>query len=237
MVADTLLALGLRNGIGFPQLIAHPDGRILMIEIAARIPGGQMADLVRHAVGVDLVEVALRFALGEPVPTSSARRSSAGPSRFASSPRSPARCRPASVRLGREPRPRARRARRRAGRQLPRPRRDDPAGAARRRPARLRVARRRHRPRGASSAPSTRRRSSTSRSSRRGGRELLLRPDALPPSCSTRPRPAATAGPSFDREPRPGDLFLRHDVDMSLDAALRDGRARGGARRRPRRTS
>ena len=24
----------------------------------------------------------------------------------------------------------------------------------------------------------------------------------------------------FDHEPRPGDLFLRHDVDMSLDAAL-----------------
>jgi biotin carboxylase len=36
--------------------------------VAARIPGGQMADLVRHAVGVDLVEVALRQALGEPVP-------------------------------------------------------------------------------------------------------------------------------------------------------------------------
>ena len=35
--------------------------------MAARIPGGQMADLVKHAVGVDLVEVALRFALGEPV--------------------------------------------------------------------------------------------------------------------------------------------------------------------------
>lgn len=68
MVVETLRALGLRNGIGFPQLIAHPDGRILMIEVAARIPGGQMADLVRHAVGVDLVEVALRFALGEPVP-------------------------------------------------------------------------------------------------------------------------------------------------------------------------
>ncbi len=26
---------------------------------------------------------------------------------------------------------------------------------------------------------------------------------------------------SFDREPEPGDLFLRHDVDLSLDAALR----------------
>jgi biotin carboxylase len=68
MVEQALRELGLRNGIGFPQLIAHPDGRILMIEVAARIPGGQMADLVHHAVGVDLVEVALRFALGEPVP-------------------------------------------------------------------------------------------------------------------------------------------------------------------------
>lgn len=67
LVERTLLGLGLRDGIGFPQLIAHPDGRILMIEVAARIPGGQMADLVRHAVGVDLVEVALRFALGERV--------------------------------------------------------------------------------------------------------------------------------------------------------------------------
>ncbi len=36
--------------------------------MAARIPGGQMADLVRHAVGVDLVEIALRQALGEDVP-------------------------------------------------------------------------------------------------------------------------------------------------------------------------
>ena len=62
-----MLALGLRNGIAFPQLIAATDGSIQVIEVAARIPGGQMADLVQHAVGVDLVEVALRFALGEPV--------------------------------------------------------------------------------------------------------------------------------------------------------------------------
>jgi biotin carboxylase len=61
-------ALGLRDGIAFPQLIATPDGGISLVEVAARIPGGQMADLVRHAVGVDLVEVALRQALGEPVP-------------------------------------------------------------------------------------------------------------------------------------------------------------------------
>lgn len=67
LVERTVHALGLRNGIAFPQLIADVDGSIKVIEVAARIPGGQMSDLVQHAVGVDLVEVALRFALGEPV--------------------------------------------------------------------------------------------------------------------------------------------------------------------------
>ncbi|HEY7207645.1 MAG TPA: ATP-grasp domain-containing protein [Gaiellaceae bacterium] len=67
LVGRTVAALGLRDGIAFPQLIAGTDGTIRMIEVAARIPGGQMADLVRHAVGVDLVEVALRFAVGEPL--------------------------------------------------------------------------------------------------------------------------------------------------------------------------
>ncbi len=61
-------ALGLRDGIAFPQLIALPDGAVQIVEVAARIPGGQMADLVRHAVGVDLLEVALRQALGEEIP-------------------------------------------------------------------------------------------------------------------------------------------------------------------------
>jgi biotin carboxylase len=61
-------ALGLRDGIAFPQLIVRPDGGVVVVEVAARIPGGQMADLARHAVGVDLVEVALRQALGEEVP-------------------------------------------------------------------------------------------------------------------------------------------------------------------------
>jgi biotin carboxylase len=61
-------ALGLENGIAFPQLIAAPDGTVAMVECAARIPGGQMADLVRHATGVDLLEVQIRFALGETLP-------------------------------------------------------------------------------------------------------------------------------------------------------------------------
>ena len=64
---DAVRALGLRNGIAFPQLLASPDGGVVVVEVAARIPGGQMADLVRHAVGVDLVEIALRQALGEEV--------------------------------------------------------------------------------------------------------------------------------------------------------------------------
>jgi biotin carboxylase len=68
IAVDSVRALGMRDGIAFPQLIAAPDGRVVVVEVAARIPGGQMADLVRHAVGVDLVEVALRLALGEPVP-------------------------------------------------------------------------------------------------------------------------------------------------------------------------
>ena len=68
VAVDAVRALGLRDAIAFPQLIASPDGGVAVVEVAARIPGGQMADLVRHAVGVDLVEVALRQALGEEVP-------------------------------------------------------------------------------------------------------------------------------------------------------------------------
>jgi biotin carboxylase len=64
----TVTALGLRTGIAFPQLIAAPDGRVIVVECAARIPGGQMADLVRFATGVDLVDLQIRMALGEELP-------------------------------------------------------------------------------------------------------------------------------------------------------------------------
>jgi biotin carboxylase len=61
-------ALGLREGIAFPQLLVEAGGAVRVVEVAARIPGGQMADLARHALGVDLVEIALRQALGVDVP-------------------------------------------------------------------------------------------------------------------------------------------------------------------------
>ncbi len=70
LAAHSVHALGLRDGIAFPQLLVGDDGEVVVIEVAARIPGGQMADLARHAVGVDLVEVAVRQALGQEVPDS-----------------------------------------------------------------------------------------------------------------------------------------------------------------------
>ena len=74
-VVRAIHALGLRNGIAFPQVIVSDDGESRIVEVAARIPGGQMADLARHAVGVDLVEIALRQALGLDVPDELARPS------------------------------------------------------------------------------------------------------------------------------------------------------------------
>jgi biotin carboxylase len=68
VATSAVQALGLRNGIAFPQLLVCDDGAVRVVEVAARIPGGQMADLARHAIGLDLVEIALRQALGVEVP-------------------------------------------------------------------------------------------------------------------------------------------------------------------------
>jgi biotin carboxylase len=59
--------LGLRDGIAFPQLIASDDD-VRLVEIAARIAAGQMADLVRLGTGIELFEIAIAQALGRPVP-------------------------------------------------------------------------------------------------------------------------------------------------------------------------
>ena len=127
----SVAALGLRDGIAFPQLIASPDGGVAVVEVAARIPGGQMADLVRHAVGVDLVDA-----------RASLRARRAGPRRARASPllaaaRDPlphgvARAAPDGPRdAGRPARPRARepRASSRPRRTSSRARRSGPSGS------------------------------------------------------------------------------------------------------------
>jgi biotin carboxylase len=60
-------ALRLRDGIAFPQLIATADG-VRVIEVAARIAAGQMADLVSYGTGISLFEIAFAQALGDDVP-------------------------------------------------------------------------------------------------------------------------------------------------------------------------
>jgi biotin carboxylase len=64
----TVKALGLREGIAYPQVLWGEDGIARLIEVAARIPAGQMDSVARYGVGVDLIDIALLQALGRPVP-------------------------------------------------------------------------------------------------------------------------------------------------------------------------
>jgi biotin carboxylase len=65
-------ALGLENGIAFPQLLVQGND-VVVIEVAARVAAGQMADLVRHGVGTDLIKIAIIQALGQTVPADELR--------------------------------------------------------------------------------------------------------------------------------------------------------------------
>ncbi|MEP6909339.1 MAG: ATP-grasp domain-containing protein [Actinomycetota bacterium] len=59
-------ALGIKDGPSYTQLRIGPDGP-QVIEVAARLGGGHDAELVHAALGVDLNELALQAALGEPL--------------------------------------------------------------------------------------------------------------------------------------------------------------------------
>jgi biotin carboxylase len=59
-------ALGLSLGPFHAELRLSPSGPVLM-EIAARLAGDRICDLIRHATGVDLVTVMLRCYLGQDV--------------------------------------------------------------------------------------------------------------------------------------------------------------------------
>jgi biotin carboxylase len=57
------IALGIRNGPSYTQLILSPGGPRIM-EVAARLGGGHDSEICRLAAGVDLAGAAVRAALG-----------------------------------------------------------------------------------------------------------------------------------------------------------------------------
>jgi len=67
IAAAAVHAVGLVDSVAYPQLLVSADG-VRLVEIAARVPAGLMDEVSRLGIGVDLVEIALRQALGEPVP-------------------------------------------------------------------------------------------------------------------------------------------------------------------------
>lgn len=66
-------AIGLKNGIAYPQVIASPKGA-QVIEIAVRIPGGYMREVALILSGIDMIEVAIRQALSETLPIEAYRK-------------------------------------------------------------------------------------------------------------------------------------------------------------------
>lgn len=68
-----IAAVGLDNGIAYPQLIVGVDGPVIL-EIAARIPGGHNREVAMSLSGEDMVTSAIAIALGEPVPAPSQPR-------------------------------------------------------------------------------------------------------------------------------------------------------------------
>jgi len=60
-------AIGLRNGVVYPQFIMTDDGPRLL-EIAIRIPGGFMREVARLLSGIDLIDVVIAQALGSTRP-------------------------------------------------------------------------------------------------------------------------------------------------------------------------
>jgi biotin carboxylase len=67
IAAAAVRAIGLVDSVAYPQVLVSPDG-VRLVEIAARVPAGLMDEVSRLGIGVDLVQIALRQALGEDLP-------------------------------------------------------------------------------------------------------------------------------------------------------------------------
>ncbi len=62
-------AVGLENGIAYPQVLHTSDGP-KVLEIAVRIPGGHMFEVALHTSGIDMIEFSILTAMGHPAPLS-----------------------------------------------------------------------------------------------------------------------------------------------------------------------
>ena len=73
-----ITAIGLVNGIAYPQVIIGPEGP-KVLEIAVRIPGGFMHELCLYASGLDMTELTINQAVGRVLPISSLKTGEAYP--------------------------------------------------------------------------------------------------------------------------------------------------------------
>ncbi len=64
LAVNATKAIGLENGVSYPQVINTANGPKLL-EIAARIPGGHMREVAMYLSGVDMIKTNIRQALGE----------------------------------------------------------------------------------------------------------------------------------------------------------------------------
>jgi biotin carboxylase len=78
-------ALGIVDGPTYTQIMLGPDGP-RVVELAARLGGGQDAELCRNALGVDLNGLALDAALGDPINLPAAEPTAAACVRFLVAP-------------------------------------------------------------------------------------------------------------------------------------------------------
>ncbi|MFC9755255.1 ATP-grasp domain-containing protein [Streptomyces sp. NPDC056921] len=86
-VETAIQAAGVRHGASHTEVIVGEDGRCTVIEIGARLAGGQIGVLIQHALGIDVWSALLDIALGRPAafaPTSCGYATV----RFVTSPRS-----------------------------------------------------------------------------------------------------------------------------------------------------
>jgi biotin carboxylase len=77
--AAAVAALGIENGPSYTQIRLGPGGSPFVMEVAARLGGGHDAELCHAATGIDLNDLAVSFALGEPIaPSGSEPRALSG---------------------------------------------------------------------------------------------------------------------------------------------------------------